>query len=148
MFYLAYPAPHTPWLPAPKFVGRSKAGMYGDFVEMVDAMIGRVLAALKAEEMAGETLVILASDNGPVWYEKDVQKFSHSSVGPLRGAKGSVREGGHRMPFIVRWPGRVKAGTRSDHLVSFADIFTTFAELSGQKSGPRISAALPTHGRT
>ncbi len=127
--YLALPSPHTPWLPAKEFIGKSGVGMYGDFVMTVDSVVGQVLGSLDKAGMSDNTLVLFSSDNGPVWYDKDVQKFGHSSVGPLRGAKGSVWEGGHRMPFIVRWPGRVKAGTRSDHLVAFADVFATFAEL-------------------
>lgn len=131
--YLALPSPHTPWLPAKEFIGKSGAGMYGDFVMTVDGVVGQVLASLDKAGMSDNTLVLFSSDNGPVWYDKDVQKFNHSSVGQLRGAKGSAWEGGHRMPFIVRWPGQVKPGSRSNHLVGFADLFATFAELVGQK---------------
>lgn len=131
--YLALPSPHTPWLPAKEFIGKSRAGMYGDFVMTVDSVVGQVLASLDNAGMSNNTLVVFSSDNGPVWYDKDTQKFDHSSVGPLRGAKGSAWEGGHRMPFLVRWPGKVKAGTRNNHLVSFADLYATFGELAGQK---------------
>ena len=77
MLYLAYPAPHTPWLPSPEFAGKSKVSMYGDFVEMVDAMIGRVLTALDEQKMSEDTLLVFTSDNGPVWYEEDVKRFQH-----------------------------------------------------------------------
>jgi len=129
LLYLAYTAPHTPWLPAAEFAGKSGAGMYGDFVMMVDAQIGRVLAALEQAGMAQNTLVIFASDNGPVWYPTDVARFGHDAVGGLRGMKADVWEGGHRMPLIVRWPGRAKAGTVSDQTVCFTDLLATFADL-------------------
>jgi len=133
MLYLAFPSPHTPWLPAPEFAGRSKAGLYGDFVEMVDAMIGRVLAALEARAMAENTVVIFASDNGPVWYDRDVKRFGHDSAGGLRGMKGDAWEGGHRLPFIVRWPGRVKAGSMSRQTICYTDLLATFAAITGAK---------------
>jgi arylsulfatase A len=119
MLHLAYPAPHTPWLPAAEFAGKSGAGMYGDFATMVDAQIGRVLAALEKAGMMQDTLLVFASDNGPVWHPADVARLGHDAAGGLRGMKGDVWEAGHRMPFIVRWPGRVKAGTdkRPDDLL-------------------------------
>lgn len=129
MLYLAYPAPHTPWLPSPEFAGTSKAGMYGDFVMMVDAEIGRVLASLREHKMKQDTLLIFTSDNGPVWYDADVERLGHDSAGPLRGMKADAWEAGHRMPFIVRWPARVEGGQSSSQLVCFTDLLATFAEL-------------------
>lgn len=129
MLYLAYPAPHTPWLPASEFEGKSGAGMYGDFTMMVDAKIGRVLAALETTGMAEETLLIFTSDNGPVWYDEDVERFDHDSAGGLRGMKADAWEAGHRMPFIVRWPGTVSAGAVTDQLTCFTDIFATLADI-------------------
>ena len=131
MLYLAYPAPHTPWLPSDEFVGRSGASMYGDFCMMVDAMIGRVLQALDAAGMADDTLVIFTSDNGPVWYEADVARFGHDASGGLRGMKGDAWENGHRMPLIVRWPGRVAAGSVSTQTICFTDFLATFASMLG-----------------
>ena len=131
--YLAYPAPHTPWLPAEPFRGKSGAGMYGEFTMMVDHMIGRVLTALKQADMAEDTLVIFSSDNGPVWYEEDVERFDHDSSGGLRGMKADAWECGHRMPFIVRWPGKVKPDTVNSNLVSSVDIARTFMDLAGAK---------------
>ena len=133
MLYLAYPSPHTPWLPAPEFVGKSGAGMYGDFVMMTDHEIGRVVDALRAAEMIDNTLLVFTSDNGPVWYPADVERFSHRSAGDLRGMKGDAWEGGHRMPFIVRWPGRVTAGSVSEQTICFTDLLATFAEITGTK---------------
>lgn len=127
--YLAYTGPHTPWLPSEDFVGKSGAGMYGDFTMMVDAEIGRVLEALAHAGMKDDTLVVLTSDNGPVWYERDVERFGHDSVGGLRGMKGDAWEGGHRMPFIVSWPGHVTAASTSDQLICFTDLMATFAEI-------------------
>lgn len=145
--YLAYPAPHTPWLPSEEFVGKSGAGMYGDFMVMVDAMVGRVLKQLEKSGMSGETMVIFSSDNGPVWYDKDVKRFGHDSVGGLRGMKGDAYEGGHRMPFIVRWPGKVKGGRVSDEVICFTDMLATFAALTGyelgEDDGPDSFNALP-----
>lgn len=131
MLYLAYPAPHTPWLPSPSFEGRSGAGLYGDFTAMVDAEIGRVLSVLSQADMWKDTLVIFTSDNGPVWYDADVERLQHDSAGGLRGMKADAWEAGHRMPFVVRWPGRVEAGRVSHQTICFTDLLATFAEICG-----------------
>ncbi|MBL9212225.1 MAG: sulfatase-like hydrolase/transferase [Opitutaceae bacterium] len=145
--YYAPTGPHTPWLPAPEFKGRSGIGTYGDFTMMVDAMIGRVLQALDATQLAGNTLVIFTSDNGPVWYPEDVQRTGHDSTGGLRGMKGSHWEAGHRMPFIVRWPGRVKAGSTAAQMVCFTDVMATLAAATGAtleaEAGPDSFSFLP-----
>lgn len=127
MLYLAYPAPHTPWLPSPKFQGSSKAGMYGDFLVMVDAMIGRVLKALDKAGMSEDTLLFFTSDNGPVWYDADVKRLGHDSTVGLRGMKADAWEGGHRVPFIARWPGKIRAGSLSNQTICFTDMLATFA---------------------
>ena len=129
--YLAYPAPHTPWLPTEEYLGTSKAGMYGDFTVMVDAMVGKVLQALEDNGMKDNTLVLFSSDNGPVWYDKDVEHFGHDSAGNFRGMKGDVWEAGHRVPFIARWPGKIKPARKSDDLISFADVIATAADITG-----------------
>ncbi|QDU61326.1 Arylsulfatase [Planctomycetes bacterium Pan216] len=131
--YVALPSPHTPWLPTKEFAGKSDAGMYGDFVMQVDSVVGQILGSLEKAGMKDDTLVIFSSDNGPVWYEKDTERFHHASRGPLRGIKASIWEGGHRVPFLVNWPGHVQAGSSSDRLVAFADLYGTFAELIGQE---------------
>ena len=147
MLYLAYTAPHTPWLPAKEFAGKSGAGMYGDFVMMVDAQIGRVLATLEKAGMMQDTLLIFTSDNGPVWLPADVTRLGHDAVGGLRGMKSDVWEGGHRMPFIVRWPGKVKAGSESKQTICFTDLLATFADVCGAKlddgDGPDSFSFLP-----
>ena len=115
---------------------------------MVDAMIGRVLKALDDAKLADNTLVIFTSDNGPVWYPEDVKRTGHDSVGGWRGMKSSNWEGGHRMPFIVRWPGKVKAGSTSAQLICFTDIMATLADVTGAKlpddAGPDSFSFLPS----
>lgn len=131
MLYLAFPAPHTPWLPSQEFMGRSGASLYGDFAVMVDTMIGRVLRTLDETEMTDDTLLLFTSDNGPMWYDSDVERFGHDSSGGLRGMKADAWECGHRMPFVVRWPGKVQAGSLSRQTVCFTDLLATFANIVG-----------------
>jgi arylsulfatase A-like enzyme len=102
-------------------------------VAQVDDVVGQVLGKLDALGMAGETLAIFTSDNGPVWYAEDVAKYGHASVGPLRGMKADVWEGGHRMPLAARWPGRIKAGSVTSEMICFTDMMATFAEIAGAK---------------
>lgn len=129
--YLSYPAPHAPWMPLEPFKGKSGAGQYGDWMMTMDWFVGQVLETLDATGTADNTLVIFSSDNGPVWYPEDIKRFDHRAVGHLRGMKGALHEGGHRMPFLVRWPEKVKAGTISDELVCFTDMMATFADIVG-----------------
>ncbi|MGY8767392.1 MAG: sulfatase-like hydrolase/transferase, partial [Pirellulales bacterium] len=147
MLYLAYPAPHAPWLPSPEFVGKSGASMYGDFVMMVDAQIGRVLETLRKAEMEEDTLLVFMSDNGPHWHDTDVERLGHDSAGGLRGKKGDAWEAGHRMPMIVRWPESVKESSQSDQLVCFTDLLATFAQLLDvdlpENAGPDSFSFLP-----
>ncbi len=129
--YFACTAPHTPWLPRQAFQEKSKAGLYGDFVEDLDDAIGQVLAALKKAGLADNTLVIFTSDNGPVWYPADVEKYGHAANAGWRGMKGDALEGGHRMPFIARWPGKIAANATCDETICFTDLLATFAALTG-----------------
>ena len=130
--YVALPSPHTPWLPADEFVGKSQAGMYGDFAMMVDDVVGQILKSLHKASMDDNTLVLFSSDNGPVWYEKDFEKFGHRSTGSLRGIKGSAWEGGHRVPLIARWPEVIRSGSRNESTIAFSDVYATLAEIAGQ----------------
>ncbi len=129
--YFALPSPHTPWLPQPEFRGQSAAGLYGDFVMQVDAVVGEVLTALTENGLHDNTLVLFSSDNGPVWFDKDVERFQHDSAGGLRGRKASSWEGGHRMPFLARWPGKIPAGSVSPQTICFSDLFATLGEMLG-----------------
>lgn len=131
------PSPHTPYVPNEPFVGRSGAGVYGDFVMEIDHHIGRMLTALDELGLAGDTLVVFASDNGPdaQTYER-LREFGHAGMGIRRGIKTDVFEGGHRVPLIVRWPGVVAPQRQSTALISFTDWFATFAELTGQSVPP------------
>ena len=94
-------------------------------------MIGRVLTALDETAMSEDTLLIFTSDNGPVWYEHDVERYAHDSAGGLRGMKADAWEAGHRMPFIVRWPGKVEKNSVSGQLVCFTDLLATLAAVTG-----------------
>ncbi|WP_201750073.1 sulfatase family protein [Tautonia marina] len=130
--YLALTAPHTPWLPDDRFLDLGEAELYGAFVAHVDLEVGRVLDALDRLGRRDETLVILASDNGPVWDPKDIDRTGHRATGPFRGMKGDAWEGGHRVPFLVRWPGQTPEGTITDALLSFTDLLATFAAIVGR----------------
>ena len=128
--YVALAAPHTPWLPKPR-ESSGAAGMYGDFTEQVDDEVGRILKALDRSGKCDDTLVVFTSDNGPVWYPDDVERSGHSSVGEFRGMKSDSYEGGHRMPFVVRWPGTVAPGVTSEQTICFTDLLATLSDISG-----------------
>jgi len=130
-FFLYFPltAPHDPWVPTAGFRGRSEAGDYGDFVAQVDDVVRRILRVLDEQKLTKTTLVIVTSDNGAHWPPGDLEKWGHRANGPWRGQKADLWEGGHRVPLLVRWPGKVKAGTASGALVGLNDIFATVADL-------------------
>ncbi len=129
--YLPLAAPHTPWVPQPNYQGKSGAGNYGDFVQQVDAAVGQILDHLEATGLIKNTIVIFTSDNGPYWRPDYIERFQHRSAGPWRGMKGDTYEGGHRVPFIVRWPGVVKPNTKSNVSVSLSDLLATAADING-----------------
>lgn len=131
--YLPLAAPHTPWVPKKEYSGKSKAGEYGDFVQQVDAAVGEVLKTLEASGLAENTIVIFASDNGPYWRQNFVKQFDHASAGEFRGMKGDAFEGGHRIPFLVRWPNKVKPNTISNATTTLANLLSTCAEIVGTK---------------
>jgi arylsulfatase A len=135
--YFALNAPHWPVVPKPEFYGKSKAGHYGDFVCQVDATVGRVLKALDDLKLADNTLVIFTSDNGPEFLAiQRLMHFHHASAYIYRGVKRDLWEGGHRVPFLARWPGKIKPGTTCDETICLTDLMGTCAALSGQKLGP------------
>lgn len=132
--YLPLTGPHTPIAPDDEFVGKSKAGKYGDFVQQVDWSVGQVMEAIRKSPAANDTIVIFTSDNGPENLTYPVlQEFDHSSMGLLRGAKRMLWEGGHRVPFIAWGPGRVPAGKTEKEVICLTDLMATVASLVGHK---------------
>jgi arylsulfatase len=129
--YLAYHMPHVPLGVSEKFRGKSKRGLYGDAVEELDSAIGDVFAELKKLSLDDNTLVVFTSDNGP-WIDRQIGDHGGSPL-PFRGGKMTTWEGGWRVPGIVRWPGKVRAGETSDGIASTIDLLPTFAAMSGAK---------------
>jgi arylsulfatase A-like enzyme len=128
--YLAFNSPHYPIVPNKEYHGKSKAGYYGDFVIETDGMVGKVMQALQEHGFSDNTLVIFSADNGAETHAFErLEKFDQWSSGKYRGLKRDIYEGGHRVPFIVKWPGRVKKGVRSDEVVSQVDLASTFAKI-------------------
>ncbi|MEM7698509.1 MAG: arylsulfatase [Verrucomicrobiota bacterium] len=128
--YLAFNSPHYPIVPNEAFHGKSEAGFYGDFVIETDAMVGKVMDALEANGFAENTLVIFTADNGAETHAFErLEEYDQWSSGAYRGVKRDVYEGGHRVPFIVRWPGEVEAGSVSEEVVSQVDLAATFATI-------------------
>jgi arylsulfatase A len=132
--YFAFPSPHAPIIPNDQFDGKSKAGPYGDFVYETDDAAGQLLKALKETGLEENTLVIFSADNGPekYAYTRD-QKFDHWSAKPFRGLKRDIYEGGHHVPYVIKWPGVTKAGSTCDALVSQIDIMATLADIVDYK---------------
>lgn len=123
--YVSHIAPHVPLRPGPAFRGKSKGGLYGDFVEEMDWTTGEILAAVKRAGKDRDTLVIVTSDNGP-WFE--------GSSGPLRDRKGSTFEGGFGVPFVARWPGTIPRGLVSDQMAMNIDLLPTIAAATGARA--------------
>lgn len=123
--YLPLCPPHTPIVPAPEFVGKSgtkgRESQYGDWLYQGDWVLGQVLEALDRRKLADNTIIIVSSDNGA----------AGRSYAPLRGAKTSIYEGGHREPFLARWPGKIKAGSLCDDTICLNDLMATCAEIIG-----------------
>ena len=151
-------APHTHVTPAGKFRGTSGAGLYGDYIQELDAHVGELLERLEQLQLTAKTLVIFTSDNGAGAHDfrggggapvlnlasdaggvrekfrtakNDAQALGHQANAPWRGAKGDIDEGGHRVPFIVRWPGRVPVGAESAETICLTDMLATTAAIVG-----------------
>ncbi len=148
--YFALTSPHTPTCPSPAFQGKSRLGLYGDFVEETDDCVGRVLRALEKHGVDQSTLVLVTSDHGAAPYAgntrkatvnniRKLEKLGHYANGIYRGYKFTVYEGGLRVPLIARWPGVVPAGTRCDRLVGLVDLMQTLADVSGHKLAPDLA---------
>lgn len=145
--YLPLTGPHKPVWPHERFVGKTDLGPYGDFVHQVDATVGMVLKALEESGKAENTLVFYTSDNGSFMYrrgekadhhlknEKDqgYRPEDHAANYHWRGTKADVWEGGHRVPFFVRWPKKIKAGSKVDDPVCLTDVLATVSEIIGKK---------------
>lgn len=135
--YYAMTTPHNPIVPNPEFVGASRAGTYGDFVVEVDHHVGRLLNKLRDLEIEDNTIVIFTSDNGPVnrtrgyrarWVRGDTSIYGHDSNGPFQGWKAGLQEGGHRVPFFVRWPEKITPARTCSTTIVFNDVIPTLAE--------------------
>jgi len=146
--YLALTAPHKPVTPAKRFQGKSGLGPYADFVMQVDDAVGRVLAALEKAGVAENTLLIFTSDNGSFMFrlpedaeadhvgKHSVQGYkasSHRANHVFRGTKADIYEGGHHVPYLARWPARVKAGTTCATTICLTDLMATCADIAGAK---------------
>jgi arylsulfatase A len=156
-FFLYFPltAPHKPAWPHKRFVGKTKLGPYGDFVTQVDWTVGQVIKAIDDAGIKDNTLIIYSSDNGSYMHRYDeagkadhvsdssIQAYNsknHTANGVLRGTKADVWEAGHRVPFFVRWPAKVKAASKSDKTICLTDVFASAADIIGAKV-PKGAAA-------
>ncbi|NNE91692.1 MAG: arylsulfatase [Verrucomicrobiales bacterium] len=157
-FFLYFPltAPHKPVSPHPRFQGKTDLGPYGDFIVQVDWTVGEILKAIDDAGIAENTLVIYTSDNGSFMFretdtdapdhvkDETVQAYfegNHTANGLLRGTKADIWEAGHRVPFFVRWPKVIKAGSTSDRTICHVDLFATAAEVAKTKLPPPTVAA-------
>lgn len=163
--YLPLPSPHLPVVVNQEYRGRSRAGDYGDFVVETDAALGAILATLDRLKIAGNTLVLFTSDNGGLYHYWDakeaddvrhyritgraehIRQFGHQGNAWMRGTKADIWEGGHRVPLLVRWPGKTPAGAVSDQLVDLSDLLATVAAIVGAElpagAGPDSRNILP-----
>ncbi|MCM2369804.1 sulfatase family protein [Aporhodopirellula aestuarii] len=131
--YVAFTSPHTPILPSKEWQGRSDLGKYGDFVMQTDAVVGDIVNAIDAAGFGENTLIIFTSDNGcsKAAGIKELQEKGHFPSAHLRGSKADLWDGGHRVPFILRWPKVVEAGSKTDQLVCQTDFMATCADVIG-----------------
>ncbi len=137
--YLPLNAPHVPLAPNDHFEGLTGLGAYGDFVAQVDWTVGQVLAALERVGVHDDTLVIFTSDNGSFKQDIPIPNHDggvHRSSGGWSAYKGSLREGGHRIPFLLQWPAVIQAGSTVDATVSLTDLYATLAEIVGEEPAP------------
>ena len=136
-FFVYFPlnAPHTPISPTKQFEGKSGLNVYGDFVMQVDWTVGQVMGALDAAGVAENTMLVFTTDNGcsPQAKFAELAAKGHFPSDVYRGHKADIYEGGHRVPFIVRWPAKVEAGSTSDQTICQTDLFATAADILGKK---------------
>ena len=137
-FFLYVPlgSPHTPIVPSKEWQGKSELGPYGDFVMQTDATVGAITDALEKNGFADNTLLIFTSDNGcsKAANIPALRKQGHIVSAQYRGSKADLWEGGHRVPFLVRWPSKVESGSTSDQLITLVDVFATVSDITGEKA--------------
>jgi arylsulfatase len=138
--YLPYTATHFPTLPHPEFEGKSGKGRWGDMLMQIDSYVGELLDAVDDLGIARNTIFIFTADNGPEALEAGstsltVETGVHGSAGPWRGSLFTGFEGALRVPFAIRWPGRIAAGQSSDEIVHAMDLFPTLATIAGGTTG-------------
>ncbi len=133
--YVPYASPHTPIVPSPEWQGRSGISAYADFVMQSDHSVGQILDALEQHGLARDTLVLFTSDNGcsPAADVKGLERQGHYPSARFRGYKADLWEGGHRVPFICRWPAQIRAGSSSPQVVCLTDLMATCADVAGEK---------------
>ena len=131
-FFLYFPltSPHDPWVPTREFKGRNETGERGDFVMQMDDSVGKLMTALDEIGASQNTIFIFTSDNGAHWMPNGIDKSSHQANGKWRGMKSDAFEGGHRVPFIVRWPNQIKPNTATSRLIGLNDFMATVAEIN------------------
>lgn len=132
--YLPLTSPHTPILPNTQFLGKSGINEYADFVMMTDSIVGRVMSELKKQGIEKNTLIIFTSDNGfaPAAGVKELENFGHYPSYQYRGTKSDIFEGGHRIPFIMKWPAVITGGSIGNQIISLTDFMATCAEIVGR----------------
>ena len=152
--YLPYTSPHKPVIPMDRFRGQGGAGAYGEFMIETDWHVGRILDFLEKEGLEEDTFILFTSDNGPeTTWKKRKEQFKHASNGPFREGKRSIYEGGHRVPFIVRWPaGIVRPGRTYSSPICQTDLLATLADMVGtqlpQDAGEDSQSFLPALTKT
>lgn len=147
-FFLYFPlnSPHKPIVPDEPFIGESGIGKYGDYCLQVDWCMGEIMKSIDEAGIRDNTIVIFSSDNGSFYYldspnsnredRAELLKSQHLANGPFKKGKGQPEEGGHRVPYIVRWPGHITPGSVNDNIISLGDLFATFAAVTGYQLSP------------
>ena len=133
--FLSLPSPHTPILPNEKWKGKSKLNPYGDFVMMIDDLVGELLEKIELAGMKENTMIIFTSDNGcsPAANIALLNEKGHFPSHIYRGHKADIYEGGHRVPFIVRWPNKIQKTRKEERIICTTDLYTTFSEICGHQ---------------
>ncbi len=135
LLYLPLPSPHTPILPTKEWEGKSRLNPYGDFMLMIDDYVGELLKTVDEAGINENTIIIFTSDNGcsPAAKIKELIKKGHYPNSIYRGHKADIYEGGHRVPFLIKWPKEIKKGSVSNETICLTDLLATFAEIADYK---------------